>query len=510
MYRLCLENNIVMTVDTSEYNLIEYCCMLQHETKTLQLHLSKILQSNLYNKHELINIIMQLDNKFGYTSPVPVDDKIYPNSLLKYSTTTYSRKNVFNLQDDKLPTKELLKSLYMSFNTPLTLLTSFNPSTSNSAISLAAINYQLDLSYAYYPLAEYNHKKNRKHNYTPLEDYFNLCYVNNPNNFSLKHSFNPLFNEDYYNIDDLKTMIYNYGYKDTKDIKDFKDTLEYKSYLYSEMTTIYNDVNWYDGLLTNFVEDHSLISQVCLKDLPFGSVISYGYKNDKLYPITVTDMISQLRTNNCFKTFYDDKYYTANSLRRLLLFLNDKSNYSPEVYGQRQELLQTILLVDKCQKENQQSISNFISSFKVDKLRCHKIISALHHLLHAGFYMRGWLGGSDPYPVEIRDINLELQGDLEIKAQQYIQKFLKTCSKCETLGQKLLKLPLLFFDEQHQTFVQYSQETIIDRINLILKADDNESCIRYSSNLLCWTMYHYINLCSGEHPFAIIKFEILQ
>ena len=127
--------------------------------------------------------------------------------------------------------------------------------------------------------------------------------------------------------------------------------------------------------------------------------------------------------------------------------------------------------------------------------------------MYTGFYMRGWLGGDNDYPLIFEIIDDDILQDLNSKKHKYIESFLRKCDKCEALGDKLLKLPLLFYDSTHQTFTQYFSETLESGIKKYLENTEDKELEKTTSNLLCWSSYRYIHLTTNECPFSISKFQ---
>ena len=121
--------------------------------------------------------------------------------------------------------------------------------------------------------------------------------------------------------------------------------------------------------------------------------------------------------------------------------------------------------------------------------------------------MRGWLG-EGPYPVESAPVDNQAEVDVYVSNQIYI--FEDRCQKLGTIGDHILKLPLLRYRRGHGQYVRatsfYDGFTIQDRINIVKHGDilDNPaSCIRLSSNWLLSSAYRYLYVLGHRLDFSM-------
>jgi hypothetical protein len=115
--------------------------------------------------------------------------------------------------------------------------------------------------------------------------------------------------------------------------------------------------------------------------------------------------------------------------------------------------------------------------------------------------MRGWLH-EGPYPIKSAPVDNQSLVDMHVS-----QEFSNLEGLCIDKYSFFLDLPLLNYREEFYPSNDGVQGlTIRDRLNIVKNGDEHgnySSCIRLTSNWLCYTAYYLYHVLGLEVPFVL-------
>ena len=125
-----------------------------------------------------------------------------------------------------------------------------------------------------------------------------------------------------------------------------------------------------------------------------------------------------------------------------------------------------------------------------------------YQLLYIGFKMRGWSGEGE-YPLRSIDTSGTIDFD---DLQDDILEFRVGIGEDHRLGD----LPIFLYRNK---FEMSSSEnhgySITERVDIVLKNEDNNACIRLTSNWFLATSWYYLDMYFGEQPFDITEADYI-
>lgn len=451
LYRFCKLANLSFSFNSSFEELREkFLLYISQEDYLLSLFKSKINKKLI--KSQMINFL-------------------FDNNLMKAE------------KDETEISFDTLSEYYKIINDKNQLRLNLNPKVKSGAVALAALNYNLDISLSEDPILEYNYisTNNGKSFYdTELIKIHSRC----EEHLNLRFTFNPIFPKDYYKCEQL-AQYYGYSKIETQ-----------MSDPYELLKAAHVSETFYRGISPKNGENYTSIDLIPFSELEKNDTFSFGILGEKTYVFSKQELINHFNFHKRFLSPIDynimiNKY----SIRKLKNLLN------------KDDELRIILQYIETLSEIDDNVRNFIKKYNSD---CYPV---LKNFLHLSMYMRGWKGGKSAYPLTSKktSVTVDKTLELELDVNNAFEKFYDSVEKCE-LGEAFLNLPLYKYCDQHFYKNENSEEglTIGERLDIIKKGketDNNNSCIRASSNILAQTIHKYFLLLKLPAPFEINKLK---
>lgn len=499
LYRLCMNNNIYVDKNCTIEDMCESLQLLYSNRETLYPCIINISKSiRFIEQHDLINIY---------------------NIIKKYSTSCITT------QSDKQVNYDDLEKLWYILDNKHNLSKLVPPSTQIGSISLAAINWDIDLSKAKTPILEYDNLLNSGlESYIPNDKYLLELFNFDHNLIRVNYNFNPIFPIQYYtNI--ISLAIYNGYYNkniltfidkitnkiistkhifnlETKYKLEFKKLIDSlsidKSECYEFLQLNYHKSTFYDGLQwENKNAKKTIFDENIESESKVDSIICYGYKNGSMKIFTISDLIHMFDSNKNFEDpFNPGSVFQMDSIIKLkyiclqtFLGLNYTTG-TKDIILLRIKLLSILKTVDDFELRLEKCCERLINcENKKD------IIYILNKLFELSMYMRGWDGKSS-YP----EGNCPIHDKKEVN-NRVINKLIEFNDICETNLCYKQVLELILVEYKSGVFLMSTSViegfTIKDRLNIVnLGKSDNSgrSCFRLSSGWFLFTSWYYLNL----------------
>lgn len=389
-----------------------------------------------------------------------------------------------------------------AFKNPSYLLARIRPLNSAEAITLAAVNFKIDVSQAADPLLEYEVMRVDATRYIPADHNLKKAVQSNPYFLDLNTNFNPSLPSEVYSEADLNHLAELEGYSQQALQQDSAYTLLQAAYLsdtfyHGKLPTIFNTKF---HIYRENVDDELNENIVCygVKDL---SVIAYTYVELADLFATYKNFTNPLATSEVFSSL------AINKLEKLCLLR--RSGESGECIEARDKLFRAIGAVRAYQLDKNLGMLALNDLHKSSPQMKEYIETTLKLLLEASMYMRGWRGVGK-YPIEEATVNTpdaELVSTASLEALHRFDRYLETLPS--KLSNLLLSLPLYKYMGE---FIVSSDEheglTLGDRLCIVRGGERNNnmaSCIRFSSNWLATSAYMYMLVVGLPLPFAVEK-----
>lgn len=497
LYKTCVYHRLNVTQCTTINQMAYAVRMLRTDVESLLRRTNVFIERNA-RRTDLINILMLSNYEIQDPDP-PILSEIFNPSINPRSEITH----------------EMLTILNTSLTNVSELQQKIVPLTQGGAIALAALIYAIDISNASSPIREFNIlKRNGRDNYQPGDQWLNYWYQRNPSLFDLTCTFNPLFPNNYYDRNRLSAMVASEGYT-------INDTVS--SSPYELMQLNYVTENFYLGEMPNMKSLNLSIDLDPISTVPYGQLLCYGQKESKFQPISMTELIDLFSANQNFTNpFQINSVFTNTSINKLKCIAQSPNGpiptqrISPETISIRNNLLEVINQVESLIKSNDEPTRQFGFVYRNSTPDTKTaIIRAFTDLLHAGMYMRGWLGPGNEYSVIKTMVSSDREGEIAFNVTNSINSFEKSCRILGKIGTQLLSLPLVYYkDGQYQTSTRACDGySIGDRINIVKEGDRSSnisSCIRLSSNWICASAHKYLISLGQPPPFDIFNLRYIS
>jgi len=205
-----------------------------------------------------------------------------------------------------------------------------------------------------------------------------------------------------------------------------------------------------------------------------------------LYVVSMTELSTNFKIRGCFMIPHTpDVLFSESAIAKIRSY--EVFDESIEEIDRISEFTQETVKLIKCSPQKD-IIYDFISSIK-----------------DLGFILRGW-DGSGEYPLKSQDTLTEDFGDVEIKytiQKDKLRGIFLSLSDCD---QTIVEnLPLL--TRMCGKFVRVTSDdvgtTIKEKLKIMEDDQDDNSCIRLSSNYLLESCWYFIKECFDEVPFDI-------
>lgn len=443
------------------------------------------------------------------------------------------------LEDYKGGSYDELKRFYVKLTDTTELLGQVIPSGHREAIMIAALQYGVDISSSKQPFLELDVLK-QGGVYVPHDEDFKQRYARNPNWFKLTKTYAPHL-AMIYDIASLDVFVRCEAMLEEEGLQFLNpQSDERRDALRNLLFQARISNTFYYGRCPDSVNHITPIELDDLnsRDADVACTVSYGsieYNNIMVYGIS--ELSDHFKNSKAFTNpFRVQENFSPTSIRKLKLICRDviereqssrrsKSRRSSTQFTvEQRQNFETLLASIELVETTMISLSHKAEDLKVtyDKLESKEkeiVKEALTKLLHAGMYMRGWKVScpDSVLPINSRDTITPTgkQGEIDINTSQAL-KDLETHLglMCKSLGNKIKDLPLVYA-QQGEGKTEYKQSnsennglTIWNRCEIVMRGesrDDQNSCIRLSSNWLVSSAYYYMAAIGMDPPFDITK-----
>lgn len=456
------------------------------------------------------------EHDYIYTDPTPANYKTMTPLLMysiglsrnipfSYNDTPYDMIKKLDASRSTVVSKEKLSILCDKLHQITFLQNMINPTTDEGAISLAFILYNCNIIDSINPIQCFNIIKEhviKNKNTLGLtfkeNSKFAINYNTNPSYYDVHCRFSSSFPLDFYKKDHLQYLCEINGLY-------YSDNLEE---MYKCLEEHYKHFTFYQGIVPFIENKETCVDLIDIKEAK--DVFSYGNGKEGIF-ITVEELIKTFENyKNFVNPFMKDSVFTSNDiyiLKRLLIY---EDNHTMDVSDNklRLKLLKVINEIEL--KNDTDELSKVLDSYKEDPIRLEKLHYLLDKILNISLYIRGWDGiGTKPY-YECPIIESEKMEKLEYNLSNLFMEL-----KEEEDFDIYHDLPLFIY--KGGSFLKNHDPdlgiTLGDRINIILEGsitDNENSCIRASSNYFCWNIYYYKLLLGCELPFEIQRLRYIS
>lgn len=477
LYKICVVHKINLTNLTTIEEMKFAVEMVRESTESLLDRVRDFIDKGT-DRNNLINILLLSNNNHEKTN------------LLRFEIS-----------------HNMLKNVHDSLNNIRFLQKNINPTNNQSAISLAAINYDIDISKSELPIKEYrNLKLLGRTDYIPSDTWMKQWYTKNPSIFDLTIFFNPLFPSSYYTIGDLTAMAINQGYKE-EDVN--------RDQPYELLQLAYVSETFYYGEMPNLKIKETPILLLNINEIPYGQLLSYGSCETSMNPISIEELIELFLINENFSNpFSTNTVISKLAINKLKIMMQNQIGHIPnmqlsdDTIKLRKKLHETIIKIENSFKYKDEDTRQLCSVYRnSDPETKNLIFKTLSNLLYIGMYMRGWSGMGE-YPVSLAYVPIEKTNEVAINVTNSINEYENLVRRLGRIGTQINNLPLVIYKDKEYHISNSTNEglTINDRIKIVKDGDNTSntaSCIRLSSNWICSSAHKYIIALGLPPPFDI-------
>ena len=375
------------------------------------------------------------------------------------------------------------------------------------AIVMAAIYHKIDISKCRNPEKEYYILC--KDIYFPYDadlkrrlsrSRFHPDLLENP---YLNVKFNPNFPPNMYSIEDLIKLCQDEGLQTDDPYNNLQMSYLTETFIHGKQGNIVNSE-------TTFLEE--------VEDLNFDEVVVFGTrcKNSSVRAFTYGELSDTFSNYKRFTNPSTRELFTKENIDKLLILTQKerRPTESEAIYQERIDLGGEIERIQIYENSNNRYVEDFLSRYNnASDVEKEKVEHILTCLLHCAMYMRNWDGvGNFPLTSAQTNYDVEKQIIIDDRVTQSLITFEKACHELGNFGTYILKLPLMQYNYELNTFVTVNDEqeglTIRERISIVRGGENQtgiSSCIRLSSNRFCATAYFYMVLIGFNLPFNITE-----
>lgn len=318
-----------------------------------------------------------------------------------------------------------------------------------------------------------------------VEEAINSPSVVNPRKglMSMDNYFNPIFPFEMYRIGELHSHCLSIGIPLTIPEEMYNSLC----FAHATVKTFYTCNEVYQPLKEETTITGDPLSQV--ED----SLVYYGIKAERLVPMYVMDLLNCFKATNSLQNPYsvEKSFFLVGACKRLIKIVD---------FGELNATVERII-------REEDVLTDSIELFKRNVSQT-EAAPIFNDLLHLGFYMRGWKGQLHPIP--LIDTNVENQDEVDsnvcTKWREIQEKYNKS-----SIWNNLMDLPILDWSVERDFFIAsgVGRTSIRGLLDLVFSDQRNQevnSCIRMSSNYLCYSSYFYIvRVFKNSPPFEISR-----
>ena len=497
LYKICMYHRLNITLRTT-INQMAYAVRMLRENIESVLRRTRSFVDRDAKRIDLINILMLSPHEIQDPEPPLYINDVNP-SIIPGTPASH----------------DMLQRLHITLHNVRELQNKIEPSTYCGSIALAAINYGMDISKAVDAIREYKILKlTGKNDYIPGDRWMEYWYRNNPIIFDLSTTFNPVFPESYYEPGRLLAMVHAEGYTNN-DISMCSP--------YELMQLAYITETFYMGEMPNLKSRETSIDLDDIADIPYGELLCYGQLDGPLQPVSMNELINLFNINQNFTNpFHPNSVFSTTAINKLKLLTQTPNGpiptvrLRPETVRTRNNLLEAINSVELLTKSTDEPTRQLAFTYRNSSPDTKTVIlSALNNLLHAGMYMRGWMGPGSEYPVIKAPVPIDREPQVAVNVTNSISEYEKSCRSLGKIGAQINSLPLVNYRDGHYQVSTSSSDgyTIGERIEIVKAGDTTHnisSCIRLSSNWICSSAHKYLVGIGQPTPFDIFNLRYIS
>ncbi len=480
MYRICKYHSVVLHQSHTYYHM---ACLVQAVQQTGDYIRSALYTQMVYiDRPELLEMY-----SYGFTA---INDTFITNP-------ESGSPNTLNNYD-------ALASAYKTINDTATLQLRISPVSYAEAITLSAINFCVDISWADDCIKEYNRLKENPDDWVPTDPKLLEIYNTNIHLLDLEITFNPLLPAELYTEKTLQQMALIEGYT--------IDQLRQES-SYSLMQTASISHTFYYGLQDGIMNTETAIYKYKVSEIPKTNVVCYGFKGlmvgmAMFTALRMDELAGLFKTAKNFNNpLFEGDTFSELAIKKLKTICKDfYIDESKESIAEKGELYDAIIIAELFTNSANSKARELREIYdQADEAKKEGIKGAINNLFVFAMYMRGWLGEGE-YPIENASVDNQCQVDILVT--KGIADFTASCESLAETGNVIMNMPLLAFrsTEFHTVTLNRMPETIGSRLEVVVAGEQYEnyaSCIRLSSNLFGATAYRYMEVLGIPRPFSI-------
>jgi len=475
LYRICQEHDLKVNVNTT-------ISMMANSVRFLMAGPDKAYQLLTHFSHtstaqDIINGLILGNPSTDQSATLEKDDVITRGKLSEHLEIT-----------------AFVSTLVM----PMDLLKRIEPKSCVEAVALTAVIFKRDISQSSNPICEYKRLQSTYFGYIPYDEELRKIHTLNPVLLDLTKTFNPLFPEEYYRVEDLISMAIREG-------NDGNGVDERNVYTTLQLSQLLE--NFYSGLYPEITNKETPVTLDEVEALDPGVIVCYGVRREALTAFHIEGLIDHFRV---IKTFAHPTNpgttFTPQTIKKLKSIARDRFSGTERSQDLKRDLLEVIEEVEFLSAETlskaKEFYHHFLSSTNEDKLKIREVVL---ELLHLAMYMRGWDGENPHFPIQEAPIYDQLSVDIKVTSS--IQRFETLCSNLNQTGPLIRNLPLLRYQGVfNPSRCERDGITIDDRLRIVKDGNNTgnmASCIRMTSNWLAASAYRYLLLIGEPAPFAV-------
>ena len=379
------------------------------------------------------------------------------------------------------------------------------PITHEEAICLAAYNEDIDISRAQDPLSEYARVIEMGSSYVPLDPYMLMEY--NRDKFSIfsSHNFNPRLPQSVYSSDNLRVLAFMEGYTD----RDLANNNPYEL-----LQVAYLSCTFHKGVLSSSTNDVTL-SLDKVDSYSNSELVSFGVRDVSTYVFALTELSDSFMSSFSYYNPIAKSPFPKVSITKLRLICTNKgasdTNASIEA---KKELIRVMDKIDVFSSSSNIKVQELILLHENGSIEeKEKIETCLILLLHVGMYMRGWKGVKHEFPIKEAITPPDVINTVFLNVTKSIHDF-ECYVERNHMQEKIYVLPLMNWRGAFErSNTQEEGLTIKDRIDIVKEGEEStsmSSCIRLSSNRLCYSCHYYMCLLDMTPPFHLQSLAVIS
>lgn len=382
-----------------------------------------------------------------------------------------------------------------------------NPKNDCEAVASAALKYEYNLFRIPFPLVNYHKLKQLDmesiQNFVP-----GYCDVEklkkNPLIYRLDYCFDVEIPPQFYSRTALRRLKNREGLLSST-----------AGSIYIDLQVRYLSLNFYDGWYPTVrnVETPFICEEV--QDMDSSLIICYGVFSENMIALHVEELTMMFRQHQSFinKLCNPHDVFSKESIKKLKLICSEPvaDDYARQ---KRIECFNEISFVEHLDAMTGETLHRFYllySGLSTDRKQFIK--HAITLIYHMALYMRNWRGPDTDHPVS--EIVSDDQINIDSRVTESIAAFENFLATDQTIAVEILKLPIFRYHDITSRFYSANTTkegyTLLERINIVKSGDSNNqnSCIKISSNWFAASAYRYSQMLGLPLPFEITQWKFV-